>query len=137
MKFQFCALGFSQRAHNSIQGLIHRPSANDRKEVSKGVLLLANDWINPTEEMLVEVNKKWLNVHNIHKEQARDAAANELLGKKYETLRNQTALSTCVLYDNKVIYWPAFQDFRSRIYRIGHLNIQQNPFIRKKFSSVS
>jgi hypothetical protein len=94
------------------------------------VLLLADDWVTPTEEMVLKVNKKWIAVHIINTERARYAATKELLGKKYQTLKNQDALSVSALYQNKAIYWPVFQDFRSRIYRIGHLNNQLDPFTR-------
>lgn len=56
-------------------------------------------------------------------DKVREAVRKELEAKKNETLRNQEMLRIAELYKNKIIYWPAVQDFRGRIYRIGHLNI--------------
>lgn len=54
----------------------------------------------------------------------------ELVSKRNETMWCQETLTISEFYSNRAIYWPAVQDFRGRVYRIGHLNIQSDTFIR-------
>jgi DNA-dependent RNA polymerase len=70
-------------------------------------------------------------------DKVREAVRKELEAKKNETLRNQEMLRIAELYKNKIIYWPAVQDFRGRIYRIGHLNIQLDKWARSLTSFYS
>nr|UCS09821.1 hypothetical protein [Percursaria percursa] len=61
----------------------------------------------------------------------------ELNSKFNETLRTQEALKIASLYIDKAIYWPAVQDFRGRIYRIGNLNIQLDDYVKSFISFYS
>jgi hypothetical protein len=103
---------------------------HQKKLTEEKVLLLTNDWIEPTKELILEVHKKWLGVDGDKTSNPRNGALKELTANKYETLKNQDVLEVTKLFKNKLIYWPVFQDFRGRIYRIGHLNIQLNPYVR-------
>lgn len=92
-------------------------------------LLLTDIWVKPNEQTILEVNRKWARVYdNVNK--IRDAVTKELSSKRNETLKNIETLKIAELYCGKTIYWPAVQDFRGRIYRIGNLNIQLNEFVR-------
>ena len=63
-----------------------------------------------------------------------DAIVKKRISKRNATLRNQEILKVTDLYCNKIIYWPAVPDFRGRVYRIGHLNIQLDEFTRSLIS---
>ena len=92
-------------------------------------LLITDKWIHLIEDTLLSLNKKWSSVYS-KAEDAHKAITTERITKQNETLRNQDMLDIAKLFKGKTFYWPAVHDFRSRIYRIGHLNIQQNTFVR-------
>lgn len=51
-----------------------------------------------------------------------------------QKLSNQTNLKMAELYYNQTIYWPIVQDFRGRVYQIGHFNIQSDELTRSLIS---
>nr|YP_010003137.1 hypothetical protein JXY92_mgp27 [Ulva torta]AZP40268.1 hypothetical protein [Ulva torta] len=79
--------------------------------------------------MCLEITRTHSNILT-NPDQIREAVDKELESKRNETLRNQEALAIATLYRNKAVYWPAVQDFRGRIYRLGNLNIQSSEFVR-------
>lgn len=92
-------------------------------------LLLSDKWINPDGDLILEITKKWAKMFTKAGDVS-DAIVKERISRKNATLRNQEILKVADLYCNKIIYWPAVQDFRGRVYRIGHLNIQLDEFTR-------
>ena len=108
-----------------------------KKELTNNqVVLLSDTWLKPTGETILERNKHWAKQLN-SPDKIREAVTKELVAKKNETWRSQEVLKIAELYSNKVIYWPAVQDFRGRIYRIGHLNIQLGEYDRSLTSFYS
>ena len=95
----------------------------------KDVYLLSDKWVRPSKELKDQVRAKH-KPHYAKVEMAHAVAYEEMRNHKNETLRKQEILKIAELYMGKIIYWPAVQDFRGRIYRIGHLNIQNDPFVR-------
>lgn len=99
-------------------------------------LLLTDKWLNPDETVVLTLTKKWARIFN-KADAISEAISNDLISKKNETLRNQETLRIAEMYCDKEIYWPAVQDFRGRIYRIGNLNIQLNQFVRSLITFAS
>ena len=93
------------------------------------VVLLADKWVYPSDDLVLEINNKWAKMFD-SPTTISNSITKELVSKKNDTLRNQETLLLAQLYCNKDLYWPVVQDFRGRVYRIGHLNIQLNEFVR-------
>ena len=96
-------------------------------------LLLSDKWINPNEDLIAQITDKWAKLFT-KASSVSDAIVKERVSKRNVTLRNQEILKIAEFYYNKDIYWPAVQDFRGRVYRIGNLNIQLDEFNRSLIS---
>jgi hypothetical protein len=94
------------------------------------IVLLTDKWIHPSKALTIEVNTKWARTF-FKREAVRESVDHEFTSKKNATMRNQDIIKIVKFYAYKKIYWPAVQDFRKKkIYRLGAVNIQLNPFIR-------
>lgn len=96
-------------------------------------VLLSDKWINPDADLILEITSKWAKMFTKAGDVS-NAIVKEQISRKNATLRNQEILKVADLYCNKIIYWPVVQDFRGRVYRIGHLNIQLDEFTRSLIS---
>ena len=117
-------VGFVINAHMLNFYLKHSEKLTDNNK-----FFISEKWLNVSADLEQTVQAKHEKLYAT-KELAVAATRKELITNRNETLRTKETLKIAQLYCNQKIYWPAYQDFRGRIYRIGHLNMQLDPFVR-------
>lgn len=94
---------------------------------NKEIVLLGDKWLKITPEM----HEFFVLKYSFQGASSVGEMVNKkLISMRNTTMKTQEALKIAEFYSNKTIYWPAVQDFRGRIYRIGNLNIQLDSFVR-------
>jgi hypothetical protein len=120
---------------------------------NSGIALLSNKWVTPKKDLIQAIydkaakrcKKKKSSQVNCSTSPAKgekskgnalvqQLVVNELVSKQKQTLSNQANLIMSELYRNRTFYWPILCDSRGDLYRIGHLNIQDNQFARSFIS---